>query len=618
MTCGRRSVTCRWEIEPTLNDLQLLRAYEPVVQYTYGELFFPCAVEQYVAKCSLWLRRPDGKAEQLVARGELTIECLAEHPPAAPDEKLFLRFVEEPLEGRAFSRWLLRPERPRFRTQGRLARVGIGMRALDSLFGLGLLLRGRVPGGTVAAADEQYRQIWANAPYHPYYGKVTRQGSYIALNYLFFYAMNDWRTTFYGANDHEADWEQIFVYLEDRGPDPPEPVWVAFAAHDLHGDDLRRRWDDPELSWEDDHIVVFAGAGSHAGYFKPGEYLTRYQVRYLEPLARIMRRARHVWNETLRQGVATGEDSELSILSFPFIDYARGDGLTIGPGQSRPWRPVLLTEDSDWAQNYRGLWGLDTRDPFEGESAPAGPKFNRAGTVRTSWHNPVGWAGLLKVAPPRAAAVLLRERIDELTVELDEVEQRIVILGRDLPQLGLEVGATRQAAHLDGLNQVLTARMSTAEGELNALYLQRAGLVELLDAAHTYLADVEEEARDHPHAHLSHRNEPQSSSEIRESRLAEGWAAFSVGLLLIGFVAVVAIHPSSWSWFLAGMVGAFLVIDAALRRHMTNLIVLATVMLATASLLILIYEYYLLIILVGVVLLSALIIFDNFRELRQR
>jgi hypothetical protein len=332
----------------------------------------------------------------------------------------------------------------------------------------------------------------------------------------------------------------------------------------------------------------------------------------------MMRRARHVWNETLRQGVATGDESELSILSFPFIDYARGDGLTIGPDQTRPWRPVLLTEETAWAQNYRGLWGLDTRDPFEGESAPAGPKFNRSGTVRASWHNPVGWAGLLKVAPPRAAAVLLRERIDELTVELDEVEQRIHILGRDLPQLGLEVGATRQAAHLEGLNRTLAASMGAAEGELNDLYLQRAGLVELLAATRSYLADVEQDVRDHPQAHLRHRNEPQSSSEIRESRLAEGWAAFSVGLLLIGFVAVFAIHPSSWSWFLAGMVGAFLVIDAALRRRMTNLIVLVTIILATASLLVLIYEYYLLIILVGVVLLSALIIIDNFRELRQR
>jgi hypothetical protein len=36
------------------SDLALLRAYEPVVRYTKGELFLPTAVGPYVAQCSLW------------------------------------------------------------------------------------------------------------------------------------------------------------------------------------------------------------------------------------------------------------------------------------------------------------------------------------------------------------------------------------------------------------------------------------------------------------------------------------------------------------------------------------------------------------------------------------
>ena len=32
--------------------------------------------------------------------------------------------------------------------------------------------------------------------------------------------MNDWRSTFAGVNDHEADWEQVTVFL----PDPPDLV----------------------------------------------------------------------------------------------------------------------------------------------------------------------------------------------------------------------------------------------------------------------------------------------------------------------------------------------------------------------------------------------------------
>ena len=40
------------------------------------------------------------------------------------------------------------------------------------------------------------------------------------LHYLYFYFMNDWRSTFAGANDHEADLEQAFVVLEDRPEGP--------------------------------------------------------------------------------------------------------------------------------------------------------------------------------------------------------------------------------------------------------------------------------------------------------------------------------------------------------------------------------------------------------------
>jgi hypothetical protein len=67
----------------------------------------------------------------------------------------------------------------------------------------------------------------------------------------FFYPMNDWRSTFGGVNDHEADWEQVTVLLvplvEDAeranradGSGVLRVGWVAFSSHDETGDDLRR------------------------------------------------------------------------------------------------------------------------------------------------------------------------------------------------------------------------------------------------------------------------------------------------------------------------------------------------------------------------------------------
>ena len=38
-----------------MNDLDLLRTYEPAIHYTLGEMFFPCAVDGYLQNTSLWL-----------------------------------------------------------------------------------------------------------------------------------------------------------------------------------------------------------------------------------------------------------------------------------------------------------------------------------------------------------------------------------------------------------------------------------------------------------------------------------------------------------------------------------------------------------------------------------
>lgn len=38
----------------------------------------------------------------------------------------------------------------------------------------------------------------------------------MCLQYWFVYAMNDWRSTFSGVNDHEADWELVMVYLAEQ------------------------------------------------------------------------------------------------------------------------------------------------------------------------------------------------------------------------------------------------------------------------------------------------------------------------------------------------------------------------------------------------------------------
>jgi hypothetical protein len=89
----------------------------------------------------------------------------------------------------------------------------------------------RVLYGRLMEKEERFR----------YHGRVVRQNGRVVLQYWFFYAFNDWRSNFFGANDHEADWEKVFVYLSESEAGEMCPEWVAYAAHAESGDDLRRR-----------------------------------------------------------------------------------------------------------------------------------------------------------------------------------------------------------------------------------------------------------------------------------------------------------------------------------------------------------------------------------------
>jgi hypothetical protein len=69
--------------ESAERDLEILRAFEPIVRYTHGEKFFPMDVEPYVRASSLWLHVPDGVDQEIVPTGELTLANLVE-PREAP------------------------------------------------------------------------------------------------------------------------------------------------------------------------------------------------------------------------------------------------------------------------------------------------------------------------------------------------------------------------------------------------------------------------------------------------------------------------------------------------------------------------------------------------------
>jgi hypothetical protein len=600
----------------TASDLELLRAYEPIVRFTSGEQFFPMDVEPYVRACSLWLYHPDDRDEEEIPEGELTVEKLIQSRAAAFGSLFYLRFIGrlglgESTKALAGARRLERGQERKFRAGvGRLARGGLLPRLGDAIFSATLLLRGRVPGATAAAAELKYAALLEQDERYVYHGRVVRHGGWTICQYWFFYAYNNWRSGFHGVNDHESDWEMIAVYLyEADGMLLPE--WFAYASHDFHGADLRRRFDDPgDLMLEGRHPVVFAGAGSHASYFVGGEYMAEVPLPVPQRIMNVLAAAERFWRETLGQG---GDDGGLRI---PFVDYARGDGLVVGPGQEREWSPNLIDEKTPWVGAYRGLWGLYAQDPISGENAPAGPMYNRDGSVRAGWYDPLGFADLDKVPPPPEELPLLEEEQSRVAARRFELSQLIPDRADELQQIGVELLSMEGSPHLEQQHSRLALRVEQVAGEVKGLRRELSEVEAISEGVSRQLDAYRRGERLDPRAHIRKAAVPTTTTEMRFGRASEWWAALSLSALLIGLVVLVIANPDHLLGWITVFLIAFVIAESFLRGTFASTVNRTAVVLALIAVVILAVHFWREAVLVGLVGLAAFLIVERIRELR--
>src|SRR5215204_2652706 len=604
----------------------LLRRFEPVIRFTKGEWFYPMDVEPYVRACGLWVRQPGKEAVCVVPAGDLTLEKLAQQPEESADAVHYLK-IHPPKEGEKRGFWarLFRrrardgPQWPReiFRAgRGRLARVGYISRLADALFSLVLLARGRVPGGDVDGARVFYGRLMEREERFRYHGRLIRQDGWIVLQYWLFYSFNDWRSNFFGANDHEADWEKVFVYLSESESGEILPEWVAYAAHEEAGDRLRRRWDDPELEKIDEHPVVYVCAGSHASRYFRGEYLTELEFPLLRGFARARKAARLFWYRTLRQ-YAEKDPSEL--FTIPFVDYGRGDGLSVGPNQDREWDPPRLMQDPvpSWVSEYRGLWGLYTRDPFEGEDAPSGPMYDRDKTVSREWYDPVGWAGLDKV-PTRAEELAdVLEQRSEIEKRRDGLRAEILQKSRDLRRLGIASEATRGRSHLRELHEDQRGRIAELSREVAGLREELSTEGALSEALDDHANRLRNGERPPANAHIARAARPLPESEARTGRVAQLWASISVAVVLLMLTGILVYERQHLLFVLVIAIAVLAFVEAGFRKRLGRFLVSVNIGLSVVGAFVLLDQFFWQIIVLSVLAVGLYILWENLRELRR-
>ncbi len=518
------------------DELELLRRHAPILRFDDRELFFPMPVEGYVASSTLW-----ADDVELSGPNTLTPDDLDGRWP----ETAHLRLVSD-TERRA----VVKDEAKRLARRlltSRLGRVGLFGRLLDALFLLSLFFRPTTPASTTTAAALKAERLGFHRQ-ATCYGRVVEAGEWIVLHYAYFYAMNDWRSGYRGLNDHEADWEQAWIYLD---PADRSPVWLASSSHDFRGSDLRRHWDDPEVIRDDHRPVLHPGAGSHALYYRPGDYVTRIDVPALRWLLRVQRWAQTalgIRDEATERGLGPA-------LGAPFVDTAGGTGREVIDWDVRP----MIGADGvevPWIGTFRGLWGLDTRDPLGGERGPSGPKFTRSRQVRLSWADPVGFAGLHGTPPPSAAS----RRVSEAKVSraLQDLDDQIRRAARLLPLAEQSDSPDTTEAEAQRLSDLLRQRT-----ELDDL---RRRLTPGDPAAVT-----EAQRRPSVRSHLQHPAIPLPPPHGSGWILA-GWAAASIPLIMLSIAAMITFDSAGFAVVALAVGGIAIVAEQLVRRRLQAVI----------------------------------------------
>ncbi len=603
--------------------LELLKKHAPVLRFTIGESFYPIAVEEYLQECSLWVYERGQVSHNVSGQGTLTLENLAEKQVEGANKVNYLKFIE-PLNITELAAYRLKEGIGRETTKkhfkpgsGRLARVGLLSRLIDAVFTISLLARGRVPGDTATAAIQTYQGMMHTNEHYQYYGRVVEYGGWIALQYWYFYPFNDWRSGFKGVNDHEGDWEMACVYLYRRDDGELEPAWAACSNHDFEGDDLRRHWQDSELTLIDGHPVLYAGAGSHSNYFQGGEYIADAEIALLTGASRVIEKVAAAWRQMFNyQQDQLSPHTRINLFRIPFVDYARGDGQAIGYGQKNDWKePVLIDPMPDWVQKYHGLWGFFARDPVAGENAPAGPRFNRNGTIRRAWYDPFGWVGLDKVPPPNEARRLLELRLLDIEREQSELLGKINHIQSQQYQAGVELTGVQDKYTLNTQLGEMVDNIDGHFSELRALKKTFAHNELIVETLKENLVSLDSLLTKNLRSHLVRPPQPETGGNIRFGKVAELWSAVSISLMMVTVIVLALFARQYLGVGLGGLVVLILLIEAGFKHRLLQFTYRITILLSFIAAGILLYEFFWPIVFVLVFVASVYILWDNLAEI---
>lgn len=181
----------------------------------------------------------------------------------------------------------------------------------------------------------------------------------------------------------------------------------------------------------------------------------------------------------------------------------------------------------------------------------------------------------------------------------------------------MEVAAMKDRPHLDASYEDRVRQIGELSGEVERLRAQLAADLDVSESLGEYAERLRAGERGPARAHLSRPHAPASDADLRVGRVAEVWAAASVGLMLVALVVIVIEARQHLTAALVAGMAVFAFVEAGFRRRLTNLVSNANIGLAVAAALIVFYEFFWPLVVLAVLAVGAYVLWDNLRELRR-
>ncbi len=251
----------------------------------------------------------------------------------------------------------------------------------------------------------------------------------------------------------------------------------------------------------------------------------------------------------------------------------------------------MIDESTPWAAEYRGLWGLFARDPISGENAPAGPMYDRDGSGRPSWFDPLGFAGLAQVTPPPQELAVMEKELRSLEARQVEIEGLVAAETTAIRELGVRLDSMRGSPHLAAESARIEEQAATQTERLTALRRERSENHAVIEGLTRSIERSQAGDAEDGRAHIRHAAAPVPAATMRFSHAAEVWAAISISALLIGLAVLILASPSNVWAELIVLVIAFVIGESVLRGTFVRTINRIGVILALIAIVVLFVEY---------------------------